>query len=86
MGENQTLMRKNIDYQSVTNKTREFPWFFCALRGGSEMPLVVHSFMEDTVNPYGTIVVFLVEKDVVSDFMAQKPGFDGIVLYFQEGR
>ena len=42
--------------------------------------------MEDTVNPYGTIVVFLVEKDVVSDFMAQKSGFDGIVLYFQEGR
>ena len=50
------------------------------------MPLVIHSFMEDTVNPYGTIVVFLVEKDVVSDFMAQKPGFDGIVLDFQEGR
>ena len=44
------------------------------------MPLVVHSFMEDTVNPYGTIVVFLVEKDVVSDFMAHKPGLDDIVL------
>ena len=39
--------------------------------------------MEDTVNPYRTIVVFLVEKDMVSDFMSQKPGFDDIVLYDQ---
>ena len=39
--------------------------------------------MEDTVNPYRTIVVFFVEKDMVSDFMAQKPGFDNIVLYYQ---
>ena len=51
-----------------------------------QVHLKVHPLVEDTIYPDGTILVLLIENDVMSDLVTKETGFYDIISLFEEDR
>ena len=50
------------------------------------MSLIVHLFMENTIHPDGTILVLLIENDMMPDLETKEPRLYDIIVLFKEDR
>ena len=50
------------------------------------MSLIVHLLVENTIHPDRTILMFLIENDVMPDLVTKEPGPYDIVFLFKENR